>query len=266
MRNYAIILKKADRDVVSNIALRIRDFDSDCKVRIFSRAFPKDLPDWVDTTEIPEDVYEKDSKIHNFVVKWYFENGTKGFLHVFMDGYEVVSDKFSKFVPEIEEFMGLFKYDVWLNTFTDECNFIFDKWIPRVYVDINEEALMKKYSKKIMLTSNANTNYIIYNLDLLKIDDVLFDETFSIAMFYIIKFFAERRNRKIPGAFMNLYPTLESENGILKKVKENPKDLDKSEKDKMDKESEEFKKMNVDIHPTEHYEEALDFIIDTLSK
>jgi hypothetical protein len=146
-----------------------------------------------------------------------------------------------------------------MNTFTDGCNFIFDKWISRINVVIDNEELKKKYDKTIMWTSNANTNFMIYDMDILKLEDVLFDESFSIAMFFIIKFFAERRNKGRPGSFMNFYPTLESEKGTLKDMKYPGKE-DKDIRERMKDEDKLFKEMDINFKPTEQLEPVLEFI------
>ena len=267
MRTYAIIQQNDEHDVIGNIAEQIKKYDNDGKVYLFTTN--QDNPPTHETCEelivIPLDICEKESKIHNYVVKWFKDRNIGGFLHIFKDNIGVVPENMEKFAPEIEQFMNIFGYDVWLNTFTDGCNFIFDKWIPRVNVVNDNEELKKKYDKTSMWTSNANTNFMIYDLDVLKLENVLFDESFSIGMFYIIKFFAERRNQKLPGCFMNFYPTLESEKGILKDMKY-PSKEDKGIAERMRNEDKLFKEMNIDYRPTEQLEPVLEFIRTKLTE
>ena len=267
MRTYAIIQQNIDRDVIGNIAEQIRKYDSEGKIYLFTTdKTDKVTPEIIEEIiKINIEIYDVESKIHNFVVRWFKENCQEGFLHVFKDNVGVVPENMEKFAPEIEQFMKIFGYDVWLNTFTDGCNFIFDKWIPRVNVVNDNEELKKKYDKTIMWTSNANTNFMIYDLDVLKLENVLFDESFSIGMFYIIKFFAERRNRKLPGCFMNFYPTLESEKGTLKDMKY-PSKEDKDIAERMRNEDKIFKEMNIDYRPTEQLEPVLEFIRTKLTE
>lgn len=271
MRQYAIMLKNNDRDVIANIVDQIQKFDKESKIWIFGRNFDEgfSIPENVIIHEVPEDVFEIDSKFHNFIVKFFIETAktdegaSRGFLHVFHDNLGVNSEKMSVFVSEIEQFMKIFQYDVWLNTETDICNYIFNKWISRIDIVNDNPDLLKKYPKVISWASNANTNYIVYDLDVLKLDDVLFDESFTIAMFYIIKFFATRRNNHRPGSFMNFYPSIESERGCIADMKYSSKE-DFNNDERMKNEDKIFKEMNVDFHPTENVEEVLEFMVSKL--
>lgn len=95
----------------------------------------------VKTIVIP-DSFNNESKRRNFISK-YFKNEivTNGMLYTIRDSVEIHPGKFKAFLPELERFMQFFGYRVWLNTVCDECNYIFQKYVSRMTVEMDRPDL-----------------------------------------------------------------------------------------------------------------------------
>lgn len=249
-RIFAIV--QEDLSLTKNLISRLLELDPTSEIYVFGT---KDLKTKnVIFQEIPStEIHIAQNQIINSL------RSKSGFLHVFRSNLDLNPEKFRVFVDEIEQFMDVFKYDIWANTVTDECNYVFTKWVSRFDVAIDDQDLAKKFKNTVRWMSNANLNYMVYNLGLLDQSKEIFDQRFSYPMFSILKFFSERRGSR-PGSFMNLYPTIESEKGILKIL-----DLSKKPKQenlKIDQEM--FKNLNLDLSPTTNIELVLEFMVEQL--
>ena len=265
-RIFAIINYYREIDIFDNIISKLPiDRDIGDKVVVFSSYGLKQ----------PEDgfyeVLDIDSQFNRAVAKNYVLRTLKnrfndGFAYVFEDPLVVVKDKFEKWIPDQEEFMTKFKQDVWLNTVLDECNYIFDKYVTRVNIEIDNSEYNKLFNHQLGLVTNANTKMVVYNLDNIDLnsDVVFFVEDFEIPMFYIIEFLARRRNLKHPGSFMNFYFTMPSEKGILKTIKNYKGTLKFNEL--INVETKRFEQMKVDYHPDMDVDLIMKFIEETLKK
>jgi hypothetical protein len=176
--------------------------------------------------DIPVDKEDSDTKIKNFVSKYFFDNSFNGFLHIIEDGIEIYNDP-TTFLSEIEKMMSKLHIKTWFNTVTDVCNYSFNIYNPRFSVDLDEPTVKEVYDKTIYWTSHANTSWVCYDYSIATYDDVSFNESFTIAMFYIITFLAERRNHKKDGElyYMNFYPSIKDEIGVfrlLQNIKDKP--------------------------------------------
>ena len=246
MRIFAILNKNKDIDVCKNI---VEKLPKGSKVVIYSADEGKNVEiSGIDAkfVKIPEDLMDRESKIRNFIVKSIKNEGFTGFLHVSSDQVALDGDP-ERLFDEVEDMMKVFGLKSWFNTALDGCNYVLTKYNPRFSVDIDVENSKLK-AKKVNWCSNANTEWTIFDLDGARDEDILFCEDFGISMYYIIEFLARRRNRKSPGDlhYMNMYPGLDSELGVLKsvQVQRSP-----DPQEQFRKENEIVQNMKVDNHP-----------------
>ena len=199
------------------------------------------------------------------VVKYFFDNSFNGFLHVIEDGIEIYNDP-TTFLSEIEKMMSKLHLKSWFNTVTDVCNYSFNIYNPRFSVDLDEPTVKEVYDKTIYWTSHANTSWVCYDYSIATFDDVSFNESFTIAMFYIITFLAERRNHKKDGElyYMNFYPSIKDELGVFRLL-QNVKDKPSSDVE-YSKQNEIFRNMNVNYTADMSIEKVMDDIFDILTK
>ncbi len=126
--------------------------------------------------------------------------GFDGFLHVLADTVEVLKDP-SQFVVQLESAMKALDYSLWLSTVTDPCNYVYSKYNPRIRISCDREECSKVgLSGDICFTSHSNTQWMSYDMAVLKGSDLLrFDERFTVPMFFIIELLARRRAAKKTG-------------------------------------------------------------------
>ena len=204
--------------------------------------------------------------MYNDALKWLVKNASKpAKVHILQNNIEFLKDP-KEFIVEIERMMDMLDYNVWFNTITDECNYIFTKYDCRFSVAINNCDLQKIYDKTIRWTSHANPNYAVVDLDKFKpLEDdgeSLFDERFDIPMFYIIKYLAKRKMAK--RGFMNYYPTVPEEHGVFRTM--DVKHNDNFSQERMKKEDELFRTLGLDHEPNGNPEEVMDFMVEKLSR
>jgi len=197
----------------------------------------------------PEDIQDSLTKMRNFLFKTMKDEKIAGFLHVIEDVVEILKEP-TVFLNELERMMEVFKLKSWFNTSCDECNYVYRKYNPRMYIRIDEPEAQSVYPKTIAWCSNANTSWICYNMDLAEFEDVRLEEKFKFPMYFIIEFLARRRNTKKPGElnYMNYYPSIPEELGVFRYV--DPKTSLWNYGDEIiQEEGEIFKEMQVDNHP-----------------
>lgn len=252
-----ILLENLLRAEIPNADIYVFSIDKDAE-----KSDLKNLGN-VKVVQFPEDC-DNEAKRHNYISKYFkVENVTDGMLYVIRDNVEIFPGLFANFLPKLEEFMDFFGYRVWLNTVCDECNYIFDKYIPRITIKMDKPELENVWKDDILFTTNANIDFTAYDLDKADISEMLLDESFSVAMFVIIKYLAERRNRNIPGCYMNLYPTIPSEKGIAKKHKEIPEN--KESKQEFDRQMKVFTDMKINNQPTLDANVAVNFVVEKIT-
>ena len=162
--------------------------------------------------ELPMDI-DTEPKARNYINKYYNKQKQyNGFLHVIIDTTYVIT-KPDIFIQDIESMMTFFDYNVWFSTVTDTCNYVYNKYVPILSIDLDRPEYALCMSKNINFTSHSNTHWIIYDMSKQLGDLLYFDENYKIAMYWIIEFLARRRNTKKPGQlyFMNKYMTVKSE-------------------------------------------------------
>jgi hypothetical protein len=246
MRTFAIISLRKERDVFENIVKHINKDEKIYIFGLFDGKYPNHECDSVEVIDIPDEVKDSESKIKNFVTRYFFEKNYDGFLHVIEDSVEIFNEP-KTFISEIELMMTKLKLKSWFNTITDACNYTFNVYNPIFTLAIDAPELKSIYDKTISWTTHANTSWICYNFKNAEYSDFAFDENFRIPMFYIIKFLAERRNNKKLGEmyYMNLYPSINDEKDVFKAVKVN--DVIKTTDEDKKKEHGIFQKMNINI-------------------
>lgn len=167
---------------------------------------------------IPEQC-DNNAKIKNYVLNIYKEQKFNGFLHILEDNVVFFKDP-SEYLNTIESTMAFLDYDIHFSTITDPCNYLFNKFNPRITLDIDDQKLLDLgISKAISFTSHSNVSYIIYNYGAFKNENniQLFNEQFSIAMYMIIEFLARRKQmkRKDQLYYMNQYLNVKEEIGVF---------------------------------------------------
>lgn len=257
-RTYCILNIHEKVGFDDNIVKKLKLNEGD-SIIVFTK-FDKNLENVI-TVKIPADITKR-SAIKNFASKYIKEiMNQHGMLYVFEDQLVLDEEKFNKFLPSIEEMMAKLCFPIWFNTFGDPCNYVFEKYDPRVMIEIDDDKYSKIYKKIINICSHANTLLIAYDLDHVTLDEMIFDERFSIEMFFIIKFLADRRNAG--KSLYNMYPSVKEEVGIFK-----VEDVENEKLTEADfkKEDELFRSLKVDIHPDNVIDLALDFIVKRLKQ
>lgn len=247
MRNFAIIRDDSNDSYIQKL---ISLFPENSNVVVFSEtAYEIQSPNHNIQVQIIPDVCDNKPKVFNHIIKYFKENHS-GFLYVFDKG--VVFRKEPKtFYDEIEKMMILLKQDSWLNCSCDMMNYTYQLFNPRIVLKLDHPEVQNIYNKDICWCSNANTDLVIYNLDMIDISKRRFNEQFTIPMYYIIEFLATRRNTKRVEDlyFMNMYPTIsEEEKLVMNTTPHKQEDQQKLQKD-LENEDKIFKSMNINVQP-----------------
>ena len=90
----------------------------------------------VQVHQVPDEAAESEPKLRNYVSKHFKDSGFSGFLHVVSDTVELL-DGLPKYADEIEHVMDVLDYSVHLATVTDPCNYIYNRYSPRVAVHLD---------------------------------------------------------------------------------------------------------------------------------
>ena len=206
----------------------------------------KELYPEIEIVPIPDFVDNK-SKRKNFVIDTIQSSSYKNIAHVIEDYISIVKDP-TEFINELENAMVQLDYDIWFSTETDGCNFLFNKFVPRLEVRIDDEEVKKKLNLpfEIIFTSNSNIDWIALNFAK---EVQKFNELFSIPMYMIIEYLSRRRDNRKENQlyYMNQYMTVPAERGVFKSVIEQ-NDLAEDSK-QMQVENEIFQSMHVNTHP-----------------
>lgn len=263
-RTYVIINYYKERDIFTNILDKIeRNLEN--TYYVFYKNMPEiDLSKYSDIkfVKIDNAVVESRSATKNFVSKYLIEHNTKGFVHVLEDNVEFFGDfeTQTKFNNAIENFLSTFKINVWFNTITDVCNLIFNKFNPRFTIKMDATKYQSKFSNDIIWASHSSTSYIIYNMDNITIEEMLFEEKFKIPMFYILEFLA--RKRASGKGFMNLYPTVPEEKGVFRKL--DNCEMNQTAFKSFNEEENIFKSMNINMQADMNVDKIFEFIENSL--
>lgn len=259
MRIFAILNDHEEVDVGENILKHLPDGSEALVFTKNEKKTPEISGKTIKMVKIPEEFSDKRSKMRNFIIKTVRESGFSGFLHVSEDSVRLKSDPVS-FFDDVERMMTTFGLKSWYNTALDGCNYVFSKYNPRFSISVDVENTPIS-GKTIHWCSNANTEWTVFDLNGAEDKDLMLDERFGIAMYYIIEFLARRRNQKSQGElhYMNMYPGLDSELQVLDRAEVCQK---KDENEDFRKEDVIFKEMKVDNHP----DMDIDVVIQEMSK
>ena len=210
-----------------------------------------------DVVAYPDDI-DTEVKTKNFVISEMKKKGVKK-LHMLEDNVSIIKNP-HPFMDDIENLLSLLGLNSFLGTVTDDCNFVYNKYVPRLRIHIDDELKGWKEKLKIdevVFCSHSNTYWMYFDLEHADEDELHFEEAFKSQMYWIIEYLARRRN-KHPNTmyFMNQYVTCASERGTYERAKIE-KNVSKEEAEKVQKEfienmkadHEIFTAMAVDNHP-----------------
>ena len=222
-RDIAILWLNDDAEERVNCLVRsLMEYKSCKHIKVFSYGPHSEMNFSNGTTDCMHIQLDKaldtQPKVRNFVNKTIKSSGFKGALHVIEDGTKLNKDP-NAFLFQLERMMDVLDYNVWLNTACDPCNFVYHKYCPRAYVNIDEYPYTQLGISQIAVTSHSNTSWVAYNFVKATDSELHFDEDFSIPMYYIIEFLARRKKegRADQLYFMNQYLTVGNEFGVFEK-------------------------------------------------
>ena len=142
---------------------------------------------------------EKDSpaKLKNFIIDWAEENIGKGFLHIVESSVEILKDP-CQYVQALENTMTALDYRARFSTVTDPCNYVFNKFNPRLQLDFDNDERAKELGlpDSISFTSHANTAWLTFIVDAATEKIQHFNESFTVMMYVIIEYLAKRKASK----------------------------------------------------------------------
>ena len=264
MRTVAIAVTHKNSDVLNQIVRWVKTVP-ETNVVVYSNG-EMDRIEGVEDRKIPCEALVSESRVRNFITNDLVDNGTVGFIHIIDDAVEILSDP-SSFVVEIERMMAKLHIGTWLNTVTDPMNYTFKIYNPRFSIRIDDEKLKTLYDKTLYFTSHANTSWIVWNTEESTRDELMFDDRFSIPMYFIVKFLADRRKRHEKGKldYMNLYPTISEEQDVFRLARLDSMIREPSQKESV-VESKLFQDLNVDVGPTLDINVVMEDIISALSE
>jgi hypothetical protein len=255
MRTFVILNVNDDVDICENI---IKKLPNNSNILVYARESLKNT-DFVNTFNsftgnsnirlrfYDDDIRFKQSNLRNFVSKQLLDEKITGFVHIIEDIVQIYNDS-ENFLDKIEQMMQVLNLKSWFNTSCDQCNFVYSKYNPRLYIAIDDERMKKVYDKTIAWCSNANTLWTIWNYDMCTFEDLRFEEKFQFSMYLIIEFLARRRNTKKNGElyYMNYYPSIPEELNVFKCM--DVKNGKQFTNDEINNEGKIFKEMGIDNH------------------
>lgn len=255
MRTFVILNVNDGVDICENI---IKKLPNNSNILVYARESLKNT-DFVNTFNsftgnnnirlrfYDDDIRFKQSNLRNFVSKQLIDEKITGFVHIIEDIVQIYNDS-EIFLDKIEQMMQILNLKSWFNTSCDQCNFVYSKYNPRLYIAIDDERMKKVYDKTIAWCSNANTLWTIWNYDMCTFEDLRFEEKFQFSMYLIIEFLARRRNTKKKGElhYMNYYPSIPEELNVFKCM--DVKNGKQFTNDEINNEGKIFKEMGIDNH------------------
>lgn len=255
MRTFVILNVNDGVDICENI---IKKLPNNSNILVYVRESLKNT-DFVNTFNgfnensnvslryYDDDIRFKQSNLRNFVSKQLIDEKITGFVHIIEDIVQIYNES-EIFLDKIEQMMQILNLKSWFNTSCDQCNFVYSKYNPRLYIAIDDERMKKVYDKTIAWCSNANTLWTIWNYDMCTFEDLRFEEKFQFSMYLIIEFLARRRNTKKNGElyYMNYYPSIPEELNVFKCM--DVKNGKQFTNDEINNEGKIFKEMCIDNH------------------
>lgn len=203
--------------------------------------------------------YNAMSKAKNFIMNSMAVKGGFRFLHLIEDDVEILKDP-APYIAELENTMDSLGYSIHFSTVTDRCNYVFNKFCPRLTIDIDDIGVKEsmRLPASVSFTSHSNTAWTTYDCSRFENGvPPLFNDKFSIAMFVIIEYLARRRATKEPGQlyYMNQYLSLPSEIGTFRLYGGKADEIDQK---KMQEEDQAFKALAIDFSPDNSIDKILE--------
>lgn len=199
-------------------------------------------------------------KRRNWLNQYFKTQQYSGMLHVLEQSTKLLEAP-NVFLDQLEDMMSKLDYSVWFNTICDPCNYVYNKYCPRMSITLDDYAKDFKFDK-LLFTSHSNTSWIAYDFSKVQDDLLKFNELFTIPMYYIIEFLARRRNSKLSKLYyMNQYLTVPAEKGVFKheqigSVKDKVGDIKQ--------EDAEFKQLNINYAPDNNIDNILETFYEML--
>ena len=242
-------------------------------VEVFTNVETLSLDDVV-VTLFPE-MIDTEVKSKNFIIDIYKAKGFSSKLHVVSYGIELLKDP-TQFINDIENLMDKLDINSWLSTVTDRCNYLYNKYVPRLRIPIDAE--MEGWKEKLKIDevcfcSHSNVQWMIFDIGKGDKDELHFNDEFVIPMYWIIEYLARRRNTHPKSMyFMNEYVTCTSEYGVfrnrstiknssdetLKIAQISGSEYAKKMNEQFRKDDEKFREMKVDHHPDNNLDVVLE--------
>ena len=242
MNRFIAVLCPSDPNKTNVINRILKPFQEaaipDLKLTVVCRNKFDFAYDGVDVIKVDDETAGSDTKLKNFVIRKFYEEPKAGWLYMLDEELEILNaDGFNLFFKDLERMLDVFGMNAWLNTHTDGMNHVFDRYNPRFTV-VPDDGIMDKIldsPNPIHWTSHANTVLMALNLSCKNWERFLFNEQFTIPMYYIVDWICRQKeeNEKTDDPdfhwhWMNLYPTVDSEGGIFKLTEWEKNGLDPS--------------------------------------
>lgn len=212
-----------------------------------------------ETIVMPETI-DTSVKSKNYVIQYFKNNGYTGKLHILEDCIEICKDP-TEFINDIENLMDVLDLNTYFGTITDGCNRVYTKYNPRVRM-INDKPEWQKFGfTEIVFCSHANTQWLIFDLERCDDEELHFNDTFTIPMYWIIEYLARRRNTH-PNSLnlMNQYITCASELDVYRNVTSNDDNIENiKDEDAL------FKSLNINYTPDNNIDMILERVAQKLN-
>ena len=260
MRNIAVINYKDDFDISETIipwfvnaeinvftTLALADANIE-RYKNFENVKVRILADEIDNM----------ARARNYVIKTLKAEKT-GFLHL-IESSTLIKQSPDKFMIDIENMMTVLDMNSWLNCSCDRLNYLYSKFNPRFYLYIDKPEYAKFNIDCIIFGSHSNTQWTVYNLDKAEDFELYMPEDYTVPMFYIIEYLANRRNNRKPGQlyYMNQYLTVQSEIGVFE-AREAKSEQSQTEFQKtLEAEDKIFKGKNINFAPDNNIDNILE--------
>ena len=100
----------------------------------------EDLKDLVCTTIAFPAERDSSAKQKNFIMTLVEGCGFKGVLHIVSSVIKLLKDP-NPYIDSVENAMAVFDYNVYFSTITDRCNYLFNKFSPRLSIVTDDDEL-----------------------------------------------------------------------------------------------------------------------------